>query len=197
MTHDPRLDDIEIGELDGIPFRISPRYRGTLTETERLGMIASSVRFLLDAVRYGAAGAPRCSGQDCDPASHAVLSSLRREVTDALALSLNFGFIPSDLTKFVRAVGVAVGVTSADACRLAEELHDLIRAYEWASGTLVTGGAWLFAEDDDEDLPRYVAWGQWVTGGSREEKNRVSATETRCHLDTAKAQVGVVGVAAT
>ncbi|MDQ1455185.1 MAG: hypothetical protein QOH28_805, partial [Actinomycetota bacterium] len=46
MTHDQRLDDVTIGEIDGIPFRISPRYRGNLTGDERLGLIASSAHLL-------------------------------------------------------------------------------------------------------------------------------------------------------
>ncbi len=59
MTANRRaLDDVEIGEIDGIPFRVSPRYRGTLSEDDRLGLIASAIRFLLDAVRYDAVGAP-------------------------------------------------------------------------------------------------------------------------------------------
>ena len=128
-----------------------------------------------------------------------MLRSLRRECSDVLYLSLNFGFIPSDLTRFVRTVAGSVGIERAEVERLVRELRELVRMYEWASGVLVTGGAWLFDEDDDDDddLPRYVAWGQWVTGGSREEKNRVSARETSCHLDTTKAQIRGIGAAAT
>ncbi len=78
--------------------------------------------------------------------------------------SLNYGFIPRDLTAFVRAVGAAVGVPSADVDRLVDELHELCRAYEWASGVLVTGGAFLWDEDDkdDADLPTYISWADVV-----------------------------------
>jgi hypothetical protein len=162
MTHDPRLDDVEIGELDGLPFRVSPKYRGTLTEDERLGMIASSVRYLLDAIRYAAAGAPRCTGADCSPESHALLASFRRESAELLYSSLNYGFIPNDMPALVRAAGVAFGIEVAEVEILVGELRELVRAYEWAGGVLVTGGTFLFDEDDedDENMPQYVSWQQ-------------------------------------
>jgi hypothetical protein len=164
MTHDPRLDDVEIGELDGSPFRVTPRYRGNLTEADRLGLIASAIRFLLDAIRYDAAGAPKCSGDDCDPASHDVLRSYRRECSDALYSSLNYGYVPNDLSEFVRGVGRKVGIEPAEITRLADDLHELVRRYEWASGIVVTGSRFLFDEDeaDDANLPKYVSWADVV-----------------------------------
>ena len=164
MTHDSRLDDVEIGDLDGLPFRVTPRYRGDLSEDDRLGLIASAIRFLLDAIRYDAAGAAKCSGDDCAPESHDVLRSFRRECSDVLYSSLNYGYIPNDLSEFVRSVGRSVGIEPAEITRLADDLHELVRRYEWASGIVVTGARFLFdeADEDDERLPQYAAWGEIV-----------------------------------
>ncbi|MDQ1455186.1 MAG: hypothetical protein QOH28_806 [Actinomycetota bacterium] len=127
MTYDSRIDAVTIVELYGMPFRVSPKYRGQLTEDERVGLIASSVRNLVDAIRYDAAGVPRCTAEDCTPASHDVLASFRRESAELLYTSLNFGFIPTDLPEKVRAVGTALGIDRAEIERLVAELGDMPR----------------------------------------------------------------------
>jgi hypothetical protein len=45
---------------------------------DKLRYLVAEIGSLLDAIRYAAAGAPLCSGEDCTPESHAVLSDTER-----------------------------------------------------------------------------------------------------------------------
>jgi hypothetical protein len=96
---DRRLDDVEIGSFDGVPFMVTPKYQGALSETERLRMLAGSTRamrqVLRDVARYSG---EHCTGEDCTPDDHDT-GAFRREFRDVLYLTLNLGCVPADMPR--------------------------------------------------------------------------------------------------
>jgi hypothetical protein len=67
--------------------------------------------FLLDAIRYDAAGAPHCTGEDCTPESHDVLATFRREFADLRGLFADYSLTRASGPTQVRRA------SSSPACR--------------------------------------------------------------------------------
>jgi hypothetical protein len=163
MNDRPLIEDVDLGTIEGARMMVTPKYQGVLTEDERRRMLASATHYLIDATRYDAEGATLCAGTDCTPDAHDLLGSFRRECVDVLSLALNFALVPSDMPELVRAVGAAVGIEPAEVERLVDDLGECVRRYKFASGVLVTGGDFIFGDDEhDDDLPKYVSLAQIV-----------------------------------
>jgi hypothetical protein len=112
-----------VGTIDGIALRVAATYDGTLSKSERAAILRSTADYVTDILRMR----PEERARGATPEISVV--SFRRQLSDLLYLTLNYGFVPVDLAETVRAVGDALGIERAEIRGLIRELRACVERY--------------------------------------------------------------------